>query len=88
MNKKTITTFGALAVLLGAAGCGYWYYLKPEAASPVEQAGSAVKNLSEQASQGVLPTIDPGSNPMEDAPDVNPVSKTNPFSDIKTNPFN
>ncbi len=88
MSKKTLTILGALAALLVAAGLGYWFYLKPEAASPVEQAGSAVENLSEQASQGVLPDIDPGSNPMEGAPDVNPVSKTNPFSDIKTNPFN
>ena len=78
----------AAVVIIAAVGWYYWYYLKPEPTTPVEQAASAVEALSEQASQGVLPPVDPGSNPMQDAPDVNPVSKTNPFTNIKTNPFN
>lgn len=86
MNKKIVIALAAV-VIVAAVGLYYWYFLKPEPASPVEQAGSVVEELSEQASQGVLPTIDPGSNPMQNAPDVNPVSKTNPFSNIKTNPF-
>ena len=88
MSKKTVISILAAVVIIAAAGWYYWYYPKPEPASPVEQAGSAVEELSEQTSQGVLPAIDPGSNPLKDAPDVNPVSKTNPFTNIKTNPFN
>ncbi|OGN03200.1 MAG: hypothetical protein A2651_02210 [Candidatus Yanofskybacteria bacterium RIFCSPHIGHO2_01_FULL_42_12] len=29
----------------------------------------------------------PAVNPLENKPEVNPLSDTNPFSDIKTNPF-
>ncbi len=29
----------------------------------------------------------PSENALEKAPDINPVNKTNPFKDIKTNPF-
>lgn len=36
---------------------------------------------------GYVPEIDPESNPLENAPDLNPVSNTNPYSGVKTNPF-
>lgn len=29
----------------------------------------------------------PAVNPLENKPEVNPLSETNPFSNIKTNPF-
>jgi hypothetical protein len=35
----------------------------------------------------LMPDINPASNPLEKKPDINPVSKTNPFKDMKTNPF-
>jgi hypothetical protein len=95
MDKKFLTAVGILVIIiiLGAAVFGYWYYKKPT--KPVEttnvdmlqQAGNSTDDLSNKASQGVLPQIDPGSNPMEKAPDTNPVSKTNPYSGVKTNPF-
>ena len=89
MNKKL---WIGLAVILVAAAIafGYWYYQKSHKAAginAIEQAGNSADDLSKQASQGVLPSINPQSNPMEGAPDINPVSKTNPFSGIKTNPF-
>ena len=96
MDKKLLTTTGALVVvvILGAAAFGYWYYKKPAqqpaetiGADALKQAGDSTNDLSDKASQGVLPQIDPGSNPMEKAPDTNPVSKTNPYSGVKTNPF-
>ncbi len=90
MNKKLLIGLGILAAVLIVAAAGYWYYQKSHKAaeiSAIEQAGNSAENLSKQAAQGVLPSINPQSNPMENAPDTNPVSKTNPFSGIKTNPF-
>ena len=41
-----------------------------------------------QKSAGVLPAIDTGAtNPIEGAQSANPYDKTNPFSNIKVNPF-
>jgi len=87
---KLFAGLGALVVVLIIVAVGYWYYQKtPELTEidALEQAGNAAEKLGEQASQGVLPSIDITSNPMENSPDTNPVSKTNPFSGVKTNPF-
>lgn len=95
MDKRLLIGVGVLVAVLviGAAAFGFWYYKKshtPDESAGInalEQAGNSTDNLSSQASQGVLPSIDPQSNPMEKAPDTNPVSKTNPYSGVKTNPF-
>jgi len=80
----------AVVLIIATVVFGYSYYQKSHKAvetDAVQQAGDTAENLGKSASQGVLPSIDPKSNPMENAPDINPVSKTNPFSSIKTNPF-
>ncbi|MBU4480606.1 hypothetical protein KKG48_04170 [Patescibacteria group bacterium] len=95
VNKKFLIGLVAMVAVLIIAVAGYWCYqyyqktnkVKVTSPNAIEQAGSVAENLSKQASQGVLPEINPQSNPMENAPDTNPMSKTNPFSDIKTNPF-
>lgn len=88
MNKKKILTIVIAVLVVAAIGVGWWYYQKSHRAQrAIERAGDFMRNLGEKAVQGVLPSIDPKSNPMENAPDINPVSKTNPFSNIKTNPF-
>lgn len=51
----------------------------------VEDTSESTDNLTESATQGTLPEID--NNPLKKAPDTNPVSKTNPYSDVRTNPF-
>lgn len=33
------------------------------------------------------PAVNVGTNPLEKAPDLNPVDQANPFNNIKTNPF-
>ncbi len=89
MNKKLLAGLGVLAIVALAA-VGYWYYQKSYKAAgtdALKKAGDLTNNLGEKAAKGVLPAIDPGSNPMKDAPNTNPVSKTNPFYGIKTNPF-
>ena len=57
-----------------------------------EQMDEAVQKatvpVSEIIPTGVMPTIDTGTvNPLENAQGANPYDKTNPFSDMKTNPF-
>ncbi len=89
MNKKLLVGLG-ISVIVAMAAFGYWYYrksYKTAGTDALQKAGDLTKDLGEKAAKGVLPVIDPGSNPMEGAPDVNPISKTNPFSGIKTNPF-
>lgn len=88
MNKKLLIATVVALVLLAA---GYWYWKSTTALTPEEQAlekaEESAKVLTESATQGVLPSLDVTSNPVGDLPDTNPVNKTNPFSDVKTNPF-
>lgn len=83
MNKKFLIAFVVATVLLVV---GYWYWKSTRVAAPVapeqanlNQVGDSVKTLNDSATQGVLPSLA--------VPDTNPVSKTNPFSGLKTNPF-
>ena len=88
---KIIIIVVAVVVLigLGVGGYLYWNNLKKSEATPemkaLEQAGQAADQITEKATQGVLPSMQ--ANPLENKPDVNPVSKANPIKDIKTNPF-
>lgn len=89
MNKKLLIGL-VILVIIAIAVFGYWYYRKSQTTAgtdALQKAGDLTKDLGEKAAKGVLPAIDPGSNPMEGAPDTNPISKTNPFSGIRTNPF-
>lgn len=90
MNKKLLIAF-AVAVVLIAAGYWYWQSTK-EVLTPEQEAlrgaGDAAQAITDSATQGVLPSLDiPPANPLGDMPDVNPAAKANPFSGIKTNPF-
>ncbi len=94
MNKKLLISILALLILGLAVGGYFWwvkYYKKP-APSVAEQAASdiqkTVESINQNAAQGGLLNIGTTMiNPMENVPDVNPYSNTNPFSNIKTNPF-
>ncbi len=87
MNKKLLIATIVALVLLAA---GYWYWKSTTALTPEEQtiqkAEDNAKALTESATQGVLPSLDV-TNPVSNLPDTNPVNKTNPFSNVKTNPF-
>lgn len=80
---KKILLIAATLVLLAALATGAYLYLNKGQAP--EAARDAAEKLSQSAGQGVLPAI--GTNPLENKPNLNPVDKTNPFNDIKTNPF-
>lgn len=96
ISKKTIIVAIAvvLILLLGLGIAGYFYLnnLKKtnDADTGVETdalkaAADAAARINDTATKGVLPDLQ--TNPLENKPDVNPIDKTNPFKDIKTNPF-
>lgn len=71
-----------IIVFLGVVG-GY-YYLKNKTpaestAADIQSAVNTAGNITESATQGVLPSIGAAANPLTNKPDINPTSKTNPF---------
>ena len=76
-NKLIIISVSAVVILGIALG---YYYMK-KSASPT------TSDLQNAATQGVLPSIGEAANPLTNKPDINPTSKTNPFTSVKTNPF-
>ena len=71
MNKKLLIII-SVAVFLVLAGGGYYFW----------------KTQVQKSAADVLQTIDTGAvNPLESAQSANPYNKTNPFSNIKINPF-
>jgi len=93
MNKKILLIILLVVVILALAGGGAYYYWKMKAQKiavqqAVQDIQEATVSVTEHISQGVLPTIETGvANPMESAQSANPYEKTNPFSNIKVNPF-
>lgn len=91
MPKKIIFILIAIVLLIGLVIGGYWGWTKWKASqkSPevktLEEAGKVAETITKSATQGTLPSL--GTNPLENKPDINPADKTNPFKDIKTNPF-
>lgn len=89
MNKKTNLLI-IVALIIGLAIGGYFYWKsvsKSAEEKALEEASNVAESITDSATQGVLPTLDVSANPLENKPDVNPVDQTNPFKDIKTNPF-
>lgn len=89
-NKKIIFIAIAVVVLIGLVVGGYflWNNRKKPVSSQtktLEKAGEATDKITESATKGILPSIQ--TNPLENKPDVNPASKTNPYKNIIINPF-
>ncbi len=90
ISKKEILIITTVVLLIGLAAGGYflwnnWKKSNNSEKTILEKAGEVADKIIEGATKGVLPSIQ--TNPLENKPDVNPVDKTNPFKDIKTNPF-
>lgn len=87
--KKSILTLIVVVIVIGLGIAGYFYWDKYMKVSPeikaVENAGESAQKITDSATQGVLPEIN--TNPLENKPEVNPIGKTNPFKDLKINPF-
>ena len=90
MSNKTLVILIIVIAILAVGGYFYWSkFMKgttPEETA-IDKAGDAANAITESATQGVLPSMAPATNPLEDVPDVNPINTSNPYKDIKTNPF-
>lgn len=83
MNKKLLTIILIVAVsVLVLAGGGY-YYWKVKTQKSAEQRAADISN---EIGNNVSPDV---TTPIVNLPDTNanPYSKTNPFTNLKTNPF-
>lgn len=85
MNKKTslITLLVIVAVLILAGG-GYYWKIKPQQEAKDLQNTKA--NISADVGNNVSPDV---TTPTVNLPstNANPYNKTNPFSNLKINPF-
>ena len=87
MNKRIII-IAAVAVFLLILGIGGYLLFGKDLKSKLEDLESlshVMDKVNQSFVKGVLPSI--GTNPLEDKPDINPVDKINPYTNIKTNPF-
>lgn len=92
MDKKIVIIITVVVVIgLAVAGYFYWQKFKGPALTSEQQAldkaSEAAGKITESASQGTLPSMNIQTNPLEKSPDINPAGQTNPFKNIKTNPF-
>lgn len=90
LDKNKIIAISVLVIIILAAVLGYVYMKDkkaPSTASDIQSAVDAAGNVTDSATQGVLPSIGEAANPLSNKPDINPTSKTNPFDSVKTNPF-
>jgi len=90
MNKKLL--LGLLAVLvigLGSAIGFLWWTRAHQAPAPAAavQAVTDIQNTVGSVNQRAVQDIYSNTNAAAAIPDVNPYKDTNPFSDVKTNPF-
>lgn len=84
--NKTLLIIIAAAVVLGLVVGGYFYW-QSISKTPEEKAAEALQKSIEAVTGAVLPEITTETNPLEKSPDINPVSKTNPFKGLYKNPF-
>lgn len=98
MSRKLIVSVFACATITVFVIAGYFFYGKNKKVEPLPTASvnnnaSNIINeesiqgdqITDSATKGTIPSIQ--TNPLEEKPDLNPVEKTNPYTNIKTNPF-
>lgn len=77
MNKKLLIIVLVVVILILAGGSYYYWKIKPQQTADDLQKTKA--NISADVGNNVSPDVT--------TPDANPYSKTNPFTNLKTNPF-
>lgn len=88
MNKKIVLIVSIAAALILIGG-GYYYFKTRTQTTPevqksaAEQAAEDIQKTAASVSAGVGSSVSPNVV----TPDANPYNKTNPFSGLKTNPF-
>lgn len=75
--KKLVVT-AALVLVAALLLSGYLVWKK-------YMGDRAYNDAAQDAAKGTLPAI--SNNPLENRPNINPAEKTNPITEIKTNPF-
>ncbi|MBI2064815.1 MAG: hypothetical protein HYT62_02035 [Candidatus Yanofskybacteria bacterium] len=87
-KRKMYMSAGAVVIAIAILSAVYFFFLKGEPANvgdkALQQTSGSAESITDTATEGVL-EID--TNPLKKAPDTNPVIKTNPYSEVKTNPF-
>lgn len=76
MKKSYLITTVSAIILLILLGAGYWY---------IQSRKTEVKIKTETFNEEVVPSV--STNPLDNKPNINPVDQTNPFKNIKINPF-
>ncbi|MDP2703840.1 MAG: hypothetical protein Q8P01_01310 [bacterium] len=76
MKKSYLIAVVSAIVLFILVGAGYWY---------TRSGKTEVQVTTETPDKEVAPSV--STNPLDNKPDINPVDQTNPFKNIKTNPF-
>ena len=90
MTKKEIILIIVAVILIAAGFTGYYFWKKKISSQEqiIQLVGQSGEILGNSATQGVLPSINPQqANPVQNAPDINPINASNPFTNVKTNPF-
>lgn len=88
MSNKVLAAVLAVLVIALAVWAYYFYggtTTAPEKTTETEPFVPSEATTS--VTENILPAIEAQSNPLQDVPDVNPAEKSNPFSNVKTNPF-
>lgn len=80
-NKPAMLALGLGAVILLAGG--YYIYTIYTAPAPIQTSPTAENQPVAVVNEGSSVS----DKPLEKQPELNPVSKTNPFKEVKTNPF-
>lgn len=87
-QKHKIIVMGGVVALALIIGLTSLYIIfrprTPNISETLDKSSGSAENITDSADEGV---VDINTNPLKNAPDTNPVVKTNPYSDIKTNPF-
>ncbi|MFA5936592.1 MAG: hypothetical protein WC822_01800 [Candidatus Paceibacterota bacterium] len=89
MNKKLLIIV-LVAIVLILLGGGYYYWKikmqKPAVQQVAEDIQKTLVNISADIGNNVSPNV---TTPTVTLPntDANPYNKTNPFTNLKTNPF-
>ncbi len=81
MNNRYIVIAIAAAALVLLSVVALFYFLQPP---------KQISDNKEVAQPVVTPEVTPDYTPpapLDDKPDLNPVNQTNPFTGVKTNPF-
>jgi hypothetical protein len=76
MKKTYLIATISVIILLILIGTGYWY---------MQSGKSEIQVETETPQAEVVPSV--STNPLDDKPNVNPIDQTNPFTNVKTNPF-